>query len=66
MEKKKKPIEDEALDRVTGGDGGQQSDNYCGLSPTKEHEFQMTGYNNQRCMHCGYEKIRFVPKIPKE
>jgi len=55
MEKKKKPIEDEALDQVTGGDNGGQSTVECPNSPTGNHVFEQIGWGRFKCIHCPFE-----------
>ena len=57
MEKKKKPIEDEALDQITGGDGSQTPD-FSELCKKGMHIWQDCG-SYYACKFCNaqYSKI---------
>ena len=56
MDKKKKPIEDEALDRVTGGNDqqdGEQSQDICTASPDSRHYYKRFGRDStKKCICC--------------
>ena len=53
MDKKKKPIEDEALDQVTGGDFIYGINEACSSSPNGEHWYEKDENGDERCIYCG-------------
>ena len=55
MDKKKKAIEDEALDQVTGGNGGGSSTDKCPGAPNGQHVFAPAGFGVMKCKYCPLE-----------
>ena len=61
MEKKKKPIEDEALDQVTGGDESIEKNVHKALCERGAHVWKEIGGGNFVCLYCnapGKKEIR--------